>query len=235
MPGAQGRGGLDIWEVRIHSIGCDPTQRNSADQAFELHVFRVELLDGETPKQMEPDMHGPWEEFTFKDMYERSDLMPGLYSFMVRNELLAEWGSPTFRTIHEAAAQLAALYDLYAPIGILVKPQAQWDEMDFLEYVRWSAVRRVVRRLPKWVLAPISYDVRKRGLKMVVLVRAELLGGHVHANVFTGRMVGNLSKSGSLVFREAEYPEFVTGLAARRSEEFEVFFEGHLAPEKRAV
>lgn len=158
--------GLDIWECRIDYIGLDPEQLNSAGEPFALHVCRVELIDGEVPKHTEPDLHGPWEPFKFSAMYERGDLMPGLRSTLVRNELLMDWGPPVFQTVYASAKLLAELYDFYTGIGILRKPQDEWDEFDVAEYAIWARVRRNMRRIPAWMKrrqAPTADTPEKAG------------------------------------------------------------------------
>lgn len=140
---------LDIWEERIHHVGTDREQLNSAGEKFTLEVCRVELMEGEVPKNAEPDLHGEWELHSLSAMRTMDDLMPGLKSFTVQNELVPEWGRSLLVQCIPAAQLLVQLYELYAPISALIKPQDQWDEMDILEYQMLSKVRRMVRQLPK--------------------------------------------------------------------------------------
>lgn len=147
----QEEAGLDVWETRIHYVGSDPTQLNSAGVPFTLHAFRVELTADELPRNTEPDLHGDWELHPVESLLTRDDLMPGLKSALVRDEFFPKVDQAT--ALAEAAAVLVEVFDLYAPICVLDKPQSQWDEMDVIEYERWSKVRRIVRRLPKWALS----------------------------------------------------------------------------------
>ena len=62
---------------------------------------------------------------------------------------------------------------------------------------------------------------------MLVKFRAELLGAHVHVAVFTGERGFAMAKSGDLVFRENEWPVFVTGMRAASKSGFVIQFEGH--------
>jgi hypothetical protein len=48
---------------------------------------------------------------------------------------------------------------------------------------------------------------------MILRIRYERQGGHVHVRVFSGQGPYTLGKCGDLVFTEAEWPEIRRGLA----------------------
>jgi hypothetical protein len=47
---------------------------------------------------------------------------------------------------------------------------------------------------------------------MIIKMKAEQAGGHVHVGVWMGNTSGSLGKCGSLCFREDEWPLFRQGL-----------------------
>lgn len=64
---------------------------------------------------------------------------------------------------------------------------------------------------------------------MVLKIKGEKLGGHVHAYVYSGPSSEKLALCGKLTFREAEYPDFLAGMRTRDTPGFKVLIEGDLS------
>lgn len=68
--------GIDGYK-RLVYLGCDREAIASDGGVFPLHYFIIKLEPGEVPQNTEPELHGPWTQFT-REQTAKLKLMPGL-------------------------------------------------------------------------------------------------------------------------------------------------------------